>query len=89
MRRYRSHRGPSSGRGDQPPGWKGEIASFQEITPSKRPRSRSKPGMVSSEGEVSGVVALLATSSSRRSAAGKQPLSIAADSVAAPYSEEA
>lgn len=85
----RSHSGTSSGRGDQPPGWKGAIVSFQESTPSKRPRSRSKPGIVSSWVDVSGTAALLLTSSKRRSAAGKQPLSSAAASVASPYSVDA
>lgn len=85
----RSHSGTSSGRGDQPPGWNGAIVSFQESTPSKRPRSCAKPGMVSRAGEVSGTGALLLMSSSRRSAAGKQPLSSAAASVATPYSVDA
>ena len=65
------------------------MVSFQDSTPSKRPRSCSKPGIASSGGDVSGIVALLATRSRRRSAVAKAPLSIAAASVAAPYREDA
>jgi hypothetical protein len=84
IRAYRSHIGASSGRGDQPPGWNGLMASFQDSTRSKRPRSRSKPGMVSREGVVSGFAALLLTSSSLRSEEAKCPASRAAARVAAP-----
>lgn len=88
-RRCRSHSGTSSMRGDQPPGWKGEMVSFHEITSSKRDRSRSKPGISSGPGAVSGVAALLETSRMRREAGRKHSVSRAAASVATPYRVDA
>ena len=83
-RRYRSHIGTSSVRGDQPPGWNGRSPRSRTARGRSGPAAARSPAWRPAAGVVSGFAALLLTSSSGGRRRRKCPASSAAASVAAP-----